>query len=156
MNNGEQERLQFLLRVIGKEITSLEYALSQVNASLTNAQLTNLDANPDLALKIEAFASRFARLQDTLGDKLLPSWLQQLGEPVGAAVDNLDKAERLGILVSVDEWLAMRQLRNQLVHEYIEDKAQLQQALQQAMEFVPQVIAFANAIKTDIAQRAWW
>ena len=66
----------------------INYALSAVDASsLTFEQLANLDANPELALKIEAFASRFARLQDTLGDKLLPSWLKQLGEPVGAVID---------------------------------------------------------------------
>jgi hypothetical protein len=89
MIRDDQERLQFLLRVIDKEITNLNNALSAVDASsLTFEQLANLDANPELALKIEAFASRFARLQDTLGDKLLPSWLKQLGEPVGAAIDN--------------------------------------------------------------------
>jgi len=37
-----------------------------------------------LAERLDAFAARFARLQDTAGDKLLPALLTWLGEPVGA------------------------------------------------------------------------
>ncbi len=81
-------------------------------------------------------------MQDTLGDKLLPVWLKLLGEPLGAVVDNLDKAEKLGILTSADDWLEYRQLRNQMVHEYIEDMTILAQALQTAN----QKVAFFEAV----------
>lgn len=43
---------------------------------------------------------RFGRLQDTLGDKLLPLLLSLLGEKVSSAIDNLDRAERLGFIES--------------------------------------------------------
>ncbi len=33
----------------------------------------------------------------------------------------LDKAEKIGVLPSVEQWLELRQLRNQMTHEYIED-----------------------------------
>ncbi|MEQ9394231.1 hypothetical protein [Haliea sp.] len=33
------------------------------------------------------------------------------------------KAEKLGWLDSADEWMTFRKLRNQMVHEYIEDRA---------------------------------
>jgi hypothetical protein len=36
--------------------------------------IQELDKHPDLALGIEAFTSRFCRLQDTIGDKLLPTF----------------------------------------------------------------------------------
>ncbi len=39
--------------------------------------------------------------------------------------DMLDRAERVGLLRSSDEWLDARRLRNLLVHEYLEDKADL-------------------------------
>lgn len=48
---------------------------------------------------------RFGRLQDTVGDKLLPLLLAALGEKPSAAIDNLDRAERLGLLKSADEWM---------------------------------------------------
>ena len=59
---------------------------------------------------MDAFVARFGRLQDTLADKLLPALLRQLAEPVRSAVENLDRAEKLGLLQSADDWLAMRRL----------------------------------------------
>ena len=41
-------------------------------------------------MKVEAFVSRFCRLQDTLGDKLLPALLKALGEPDRALLINLE------------------------------------------------------------------
>lgn len=61
---------------------------------------------------------RFARLLDTVGDKLLPVLLTALGEASAEAIDNLDRAEHLGFIVSTDEWMTLRILRNQMVHEY--------------------------------------
>lgn len=78
---------------------------------------------------MEAFVGRFGRLQDTVGDKLLPLLITALGEKASAAIDNLDRAERLGLLRSADELMAMRNLRNQMVHEYVEDPEVLISAL---------------------------
>ena len=50
----------------------------------------------ELGERVDAFVARFGRLQDTLGDKLLPGVLAWLAEPVGPAIDNLARAERLG------------------------------------------------------------
>ncbi|MCL7928599.1 hypothetical protein [Halomonas llamarensis] len=69
-----QARLLFLARVVEKEIKHLDYADNQVfSPPLTLETVINLEQNPALALKIEAFSSRFCRLQDTLGDKWLPA-----------------------------------------------------------------------------------
>ncbi|MEK8088976.1 hypothetical protein [Thermithiobacillus plumbiphilus] len=92
-------RLQFLTRVVRKEcqhLASTDQRLFAEPFTLERAQ--QLETNPDLAERVEAFVSRFARLQDTLGDKLLPVLLTALGETPGAAIDNLDRAERLGLL----------------------------------------------------------
>lgn len=47
-----------------------------------------------------SYVSRFARLQDTLGDKLLPQLLRALGEKTASTLDNLNVAERLGYKLS--------------------------------------------------------
>jgi hypothetical protein len=41
-------------------------------------------------------------------------------EGAGAVFENLDRAEKLGLLSSADDWLAVRKLRNLMVHEYID------------------------------------
>jgi len=115
----------------------------------------SLEDDPDLAERVEAFVGRFGRLQDTLADKLLPVLLSALGERPGAQLDNLDRAERLGFIASAETWLAMRQLRNQMVHEYIEDPAILADALQAGHEFVPQLTHAAAVMTDEIRQRGW-
>ncbi len=125
-----QERLKFLTRVVDKEIKHLDYAAEQAfGAPLTLGSVKSLDDNPELALRIEAFTSRFCRLQDTLGDKLLPGLLKSLGEPDRALLINLEKAEKYGWLESAENWIALRQLRNQMIHEYIENAQTLFDAL---------------------------
>lgn len=149
-------RLQFLGRVVLKEAKHLGSTDQRLFASpFTVEQAIRLEEDPDLAERVEAFVGRFGRLQDTVGDKLLPLLLIALGEQSAAAIDNLDRAERLGLLVSVDGWMIMRKLRDQMVHEYVEDPAMLASALQTGHGFVPELIAVANNICTEIARRGW-
>ena len=97
MTPGNLARLRFLARVIGKECRHLETTDQRLFATpITVEQAKSLADNPDLAERVEAFVGRFGRLQDTLADKLLPALLAALGESVGAQIDNLDRAERLG------------------------------------------------------------
>ena len=85
------------------------------------AWVENLKTNPALAEKVEAFVSRFGRLQDHLGEKLIPRYAQLVGEQYKTQLDVLVFAERAGILKSADDFLAARKLRNALVHEYMQD-----------------------------------
>ncbi len=110
-------------------------------------------ANVDESERTDAFVARFGRLQDTVADKLLPEFLRCLAEPVGAAIDNLDRAEKLGLLNSADEWLASRKLRNRMVHEYVRDAAELAEALNQGHALVPLLVSLASAIASDCRRR---
>lgn len=149
-------RLQFLARVVSKECTHLAATDQRLFGSLfTLEQATHLEDDPDLAERVEAFVGRFGRLQDTIGDKLLPLLLTALGEKASAAIDNLDRAERLGLLESADEWMSMRNLRNQMVHEYVEDPVILNSALQTGHVFVPALIATADKMLDEITRRGW-
>lgn len=149
-------RLQFLVRVVRKECKHLSITDQRLFGSpFTTEQATRLEEDPDLAERVEAFVGRFGRLQDTVGDKLLPLLLIALGEKSSAAIDNLDRAERLELIKSADEWMTMRNLRNQRVHEYIEDPVVLSSALQTGHVFVQTLIAAANKMIAEIARRGW-
>ena len=120
---------------------------------LDTSAVARLDIDPLLAERLDAFVSRFGRLQDTVTDKLLPALLQAMAEPRGAALENLDRAEKLGWLDSADQWLEMRKLRNQMVHEYIEDRVVLTDALQAGHAFVPMMLAVASRLIEKTQQR---
>ena len=105
-----------------------------------------------LAERLDAFVSRFGRLQDTVGDKLLPALLNALGESSGPALDNLDQAEKFGLIDSSDNWMEMRRLRNQMVHEYIEDLAVLSSALRSGDGYVSTLVVAARRCVAQVGR----
>jgi hypothetical protein len=156
VDNKIQLRLKFLARVVRKECRHLITTDQRLfSVSFTIEQAKKLEENIELAERVEAFVGRFGRLQDTVGDKLLPLLLMALGEKSAAAIDNLDRAERLELLSSADEWMTMRNLRNQMVHEYVEDLVVLTNALQTGHGFVPVLVATANKMIAEVESRGW-
>jgi hypothetical protein len=138
-------RLEFLSRVTLKECTHLLETDRRLFGNLfTIEEARKIESDPILAERLDAFVSRFGRLQDTVGDKLLPALLSALAEKPGPAIDNLDRAEKFGFIESADGWMEMRRLLNQMVHEYIEDLAVLSSALRSGHDFVPALVAAAR------------
>jgi hypothetical protein len=126
-----------LLRITAKEVHYLERTRNrlishQINLEWVNS-LANSDAHSDI---LDAFVARFGRLQDRLGDKLLPTLLRLNMEKVGSQLDNLILAEKLGWLSSTDDWIELRGLRNLLIHEYLQSPSDLLKPLLQALEAV--------------------
>ena len=88
-----RERLRFLLETVALEAQYLQDTDGRLFVQpFTAERAAGLRADPLLAERLDAFGARFARLQDTAGDKLLPALLVCVGEPVGSVIDNLDRA----------------------------------------------------------------
>jgi len=148
------DRLLFLANVVKRELKHLQATDKRLFSNpLTLATIEQLENDEALSETVEAFVGRFCRLQDTLGDKLLPQLLIYLGERPTVVVDNLDKAERLGWIKSTDTWLETRQLRNQMIHEYIENPNILLNALNAGHEFVSQLADVAERMLSEIKER---
>jgi hypothetical protein len=141
------ERLRFLVETVLAEAELLRGTDERLfGLAMTPARVETLKSDPALAERVDAFVARFGRLQDTLGDKLLPRLLQWLAEPVGPAIDNLARAERLGWITSGDAWIEARQLRNFMIHEYVRDAERLSSALNHGHAAVPLLIDAAKAM----------
>lgn len=147
ITGAEQQRFLSLLETVRREGELLLKTDARLfKANLDAAWVERLEKEENLAERLDAFVSRFGRMQDTLGDKLIPSLLRSLAEKPGSALDNLNRAEKLGLLTSVVEWLDARNLRNRLVHEYMADAEEFATALNQAHAVVALLVATYNAI----------
>ena len=148
-NQNLAARFDHLRRIAIKEREYLVYTATGLMQ--TDPQLGWLDAidkNEELTERLDAFVSRFCRLQDTLGDKLLPAYLRLQLEPVGTVLDNLNRAEKLGLIPSVVDWIEARSLRNSLVHEYTEDIMLLRQSILRALALVPMLETVTKNFET--------
>lgn len=154
LDEGLKLRLQFLSRVVKKEANYLQDTDARLFAtSLGVIDLQRISQDALLAERLDAFVSRFGRLQDTLADKFLPALLDAMAETRGAATENLDRAEKLGWLESTDDWLVMRKLRNQMVHEYIEDLVILCDSLKAGHAFVNTLVKTADQFVAQADRR---
>lgn len=124
-------RLEQLLDLVEKEDRLLGGVRDRLfqGPPLDAARLTTLLDTPEGIDRLESFTSKFCRMQDTFVDKLLPTYLRSIGELPGSAIDNLRRAEQLGLVDDAEAWVEMRLLRNRLVHEYASDIATLAEQL---------------------------
>ncbi len=150
-----QLKLISLLELCKKEAEHLIFSWQRIFPQKNNPSpewITSLKDNEEDAAHLEAFSSRFSRLQDSLGSKLLPALLTCLAETPSSQIENLNKAEKLGIISSTQEWLNVREMRNQLVHEYLEDTNKMLEALIAANRFTPVLIETFNKIRLKAIQ----
>ena len=76
-----------------------------------------LDTVQDLAYS-DQIIYRFSKLQDCIGAKLFKSVLLYQGENINKPfLDILNQLEKIDI-VNVDEWFEIRDLRNEIAHDY--------------------------------------
>ncbi len=147
-------RLTALTRIIEREAKHLVTTDTRLFQNpLSTDDIAALETDEDLAERVEAFIGRFGRLQDTLGDKLLPALLARLGDRPASQLDNLDRAERLGWIENANRWIEIRDLRNKMVHEYMEDQAILADALNNGHHFVADLIGAANRMSAEVKAR---
>jgi len=104
---------------------------------------------PEHAEKVEAFVSRFGRLQDQLGEKLIPRFAALLGETPKSMLDVLAYAEKMQWIENAAEFIGARKLRNLLVHEYMSDVELFLQALLAAREAATMLFATLTSIEAE-------
>jgi len=63
---------------------------------------------------------RFSKMQDSMGHKLFPALLENLGEETKGKpfIDQLSKLEELNIIQNANDWILLRETRNIVTHEY--------------------------------------
>ncbi len=142
------DRFLHTLGIVAHEGKHLAYSWGRLYAYPIDADwVRGLESAPEVAERLEAFVSRFGRMQDTIADKLLPRWLMALAETPGSQIENLNRAEKLGVLDNVEHWLEARKLRNRLVHEYMQSPESFAEDLKLAKGYSNLLVNFYNRLR---------
>jgi hypothetical protein len=85
---------------------------------LTDLTFSNI-SQIELAL-FDQLIYRFSKLQDSMGSRLFKQLLEALEEDISGLpfIDILLKLEKLNLLDDAKDWIALRQTRNTISHEY--------------------------------------
>jgi hypothetical protein len=112
------DRLTIALWEADRHAAALSEALAEWAAEPA-LDMARLERDRLLLRLADQILFRFTKLQDALGERLVPATLQRLAESFEEwpMRDRLERLERLGYVV-VDDWLRWRELRNRLAHEY--------------------------------------
>lgn len=108
----------------------LDYSYQKIAAEQAILQRDSREWSEEQAVQLEALSARFARLADVLIQKLFRALdaLELVDE--GSLLDRLARMEKRGLINSMATWTEIRELRNQIAHDYVVvDLAALQRAV---------------------------
>jgi uncharacterized protein with HEPN domain len=151
----QKDPLKQIIQECGQHIYYLKYAHGQLITLFPIAANELKTFEPELVGHIDQMIFRFLRLQDAVGQKLFTRGLNALGEATESmsVIDKLRKIEKLGILGDANEWLMLRELRNEFAHDYPDEDENKAEALNELKLKIPYLIetfdAFVKYLKNS-------
>lgn len=118
MNVGAADRLSLACWEADRHWAALDQARAEWQG-LSTPDWQAIEQDVALRRLTDQILFRFMKLQDAMGERLIPATLHRLLEPYEdwPMRDRLDRLEKLGY-VDVEQWLRWRDVRNRLAHEY--------------------------------------
>jgi len=126
--------------------------LKKYNMPLKLEDYNNIIANiQDLAFS-DQIIYRFSKLQDCMGAKLFKSVLLYQGENVDKPfLDILNQLEKMDIIY-VEEWFEIRDLRNEIAHDYEDNEQMAIDILNTIYELKDELLTILNNIEKLIKE----
>lgn len=145
--------MQRALKQCDRHAQILDMALT----ALANLDATGQNAEIDTEQTriLDQLAYRFGKLQDTMGEKVLPLILEIAQEVViehATFIEKLNQLEKMGAISSVEDWKKFRVARNSLAHEYHEQDDLKKAALEVFIVEARKLVGFYNRVKEYIAK----
>lgn len=135
MFQSKSDLVGYYYTKIVKSLKYLEFTFVRVQSlSRDPAQLSDLEFET-----WDGFATRFSRTADLFLSKYLKAYLKK-DDPAfdGGFRDQLNRAEKLGLIDDVKVWFEIRELRNVVVHEYSDED--LKAIFEKMIKFSPLLI----------------
>jgi len=143
-------------------LSECEKHIERMNFAYENIlYLFPLDSEKIIKLKkeeitfIDQFIYRFSKLQDAIGQKLFKAVLINLDEEVSnkSSIDIFNRLEQLEIIKDYDKWKYLRNIRNEISHEYEENENELSEKLNLLFEKKNDLEKYFEDIKIYIEKK---
>ena len=123
MTNRRQEineRLQREFDICDKHILRINEALEELSSTLPLTNESYAQLSSEQIRCIDQFIFRFSKLQNAMGAKIFRYILEYLDEDVTSLPmrDILNRLEKYKFLPDANEWIYIRELRNEIAHDY--------------------------------------
>ena len=115
MNESMQDEKKSILL---ENLQMLEQSVEQLRYSLEKCKTLDQPFSPENLESIEALSARFARTADILTQKVVRSLMLYLREETGTFIDMTNRMEKMNLTDSAQTMLEIRDLRNEIVHDY--------------------------------------
>ena len=148
----DPKELQILLLthwdVLQRSLMSLQQSTNKTRQLLQQSEFSFEELE-----SIESLTSKCSRTSDIYLQKVLRSIWMLLREDTVPLIDLLNRAEKMMIIVSAEELLQMRDIRNQIAYEYLPEAVP---------ELASEVVVMTTLLQKNIqqteqflSQRAW-
>lgn len=152
MNQGQQ---QSNIELLQAEWALLRAALDTLQLSVDKCRAIGKKSHYTFEEQesFDSLTSKFSRASDIFTQKVIRTLWILLHEPFMPFIDMMNKCEKMSVIQSADQMLEIRDLRNQIAHEYLPDALQ---------ELVPEVIDISANLQQSaltcfnfLVQRNW-
>ena len=131
--------------------TRLERALEHCKEliPLTSAKLSSI--NEQNIAFLDMATTRFGKLQDVMGARIFPLILEILEEDGAISFrDKLNRLEKLGFIDNANWWSDLRNIRNELTHEYPDNYRLLADSLNRFLPLAEELLAFWQKLQEKL------
>ncbi len=144
------QKRNLLKSQLNENLALLEKAFNALTYSNDKCRVIGEKSNYDMEEQesFEALTSRFARTADILTQKVFKTVFALLQENVRTIIDAGNLMEKLGIVDNADTILNIRELRNQIAHEYV--NSDLNMLFMDVLRYVPVVEKVIENVRTYV------
>lgn len=147
------EKRKLLLLQLDEHLKALDKSLETLDYSYEKCSRIGEKDHYDLEEQesYEALTSRFARTSDILTQKILKTLYILMQEDIRSIIDGANFLEKLEVIESADDLLNIRELRNQIAHEYVDQD--LPTLFSDILHHVPMLRVIITNVKKFIMEK---
>lgn len=99
----------------------------------------------------DSLTSKFARTSDIFTQKFLVTLFNLLREDAATFLDKINLAEKLSLITSAEDLLAIRDVRNRIAHEYKQDK--IEELFEEVLELIDPLFCCLTMTRKYLAEK---